>query len=540
MNIVLLMLSGDAAKAREVVSASYPNSAVKTITRQDLGVGSLAGRLQALRRMRPDVVVIATERLSWQRGAGILMTFGALGGAAEVMIIDAHGGRYSERRASLLLKAPIRLIKESISSSMTMNNSRRGLQRLERQVKAERKLNLSGTRDPRVVFLRSTPGPGTQAGGASSHIKGVVEALAQLGANVKIVSNDVIAGLENTRVPIEVLESQAVGTTRAIFDISSNLSFTDAALPLIQEFQPDIIYQRYARFSWTGVAASVQTAKPLFLEYNGSEVWVGRHWDQVGSLDLLARYEHLNLAGASRIFVVSEVERRNLEAAGVPSSKIVVNPNGVDPETFHPHVGGAEVRRELGIEGRETVVGFVGTFGPWHGVRVLAEAIKKIPDSKSIRYLMVGSGSLHAEVEQLLAAESLSRKVIFTGAVAHEQVPALLNACDVLVAPHVPLEDGSAFFGSPTKLFEYMAMGKGIVASRLGQIGDILEHEMTALLVAPGDVAQLAWAIEQMHESSELRTKLGTNAREVVLREHTWRHNAERVLNEYRSLEGST
>ena len=62
------------------------------------------------------------------------------------------------------------------------------------------------------------------------------------------------------------------------------------------------------------------------------------------------------------------------------------------------------------------------------------------------------------------------------GAVAHDRVPALLDACDILVSPHVPLDARRGFFGSPTKLFEYMAMGKGIVASRLGQIGEVLQR----------------------------------------------------------------
>ena len=108
---------------------------------------------------------------------------------------------------------------------------------------------------------------------------------------------------------------------------------------MIERAQPDFIYQRYARFSWAGVVASLQTKRPLFLEYNGSEVWVGRHWDRVGSLDLLERYERLNLDAAARIFVVSDVERRNLEARGVRHEKIVVNPNGVDVQRFRPGAG---------------------------------------------------------------------------------------------------------------------------------------------------------------------------------------------------------
>jgi glycosyltransferase involved in cell wall biosynthesis len=117
-------------------------------------------------------------------------------------------------------------------------------------------------------------------------------------------------------------------------------------------------------------------------------------------------------------------------------------------------------------------------------------------------------------------------------------VPKLLDACDILVAPHVRLADGSEFFGSPTKIFEYMAMGKGIVASRLGQIGEVLVDEETSLLVEPGNVGELGNAIVRLIESETLRKRLGARAREVAAREHTWTHNARRVLDAYQNLTG--
>jgi glycosyltransferase involved in cell wall biosynthesis len=144
---------------------------------------------------------------------------------------------------------------------------------------------------------------------------------------------------------------------------------------------------------------------------------------------------------------------------------------------------------------------------------------------------------LHGEVERLLQAEVASRRVIFTGAVTHERVPQLLDACDILVSPHIPLADGSDFFGSPTKVFEYMAMGKGIVASRLGQIGEVLSHEETALLVEPGNVDQLAHAIVRLVESKDLRERLGSNSRAVAMQNHTWTRNAERVLGAFNQLD---
>jgi glycosyltransferase involved in cell wall biosynthesis len=537
MKVVLLALSGDLSRWRDKLIQLYPDCSIESISRAEFETGSHLKRLKALRARRPDILAICTERLPWQRGQNLFMIFGALAGAREVLMIDAHGGMLRRSRSNVLLGAPGRLSRETLTGASDIAQSRRELQRLEQQALKSKgaPVAILHRSNPRVVYLRSTPGPGTQAGGAASHIKGVVEALEALGVNVEIVSNDVIAGLNHSEDRFTVIPPEPGGGTRALFDIHNNLVFTRSAVPLVEQTQPDFIYQRYARFSWAGVAAAVRTKRPLFLEYNGSEVWVGRHWDRVGSLDLLARYERLNLEAATRIFVVSEVERRNLEARGITSQKIVVNPNGVDVERFRPGAGGREARRKLGLTYDELVAGFVGTFGPWHGVEKFAEAIKLIPASARVRFLLVGSGSLHAEVEKQL--ESEAGRVIFTGAVAHDRVPALLDACDILVAPHVPLADGSEFFGSPTKVFEYMAMGKAIVASRLGQIGEVLKDRETALLVEPGNVSELTAAIVKLIESDELRMKLGAKAREVVGREYTWKHNAQRVLEAYQSLD---
>ena len=539
MKVVLLALSGDLSRWRDKLVQLYPDCSIDLISRAEFETGSHIKRLKSLRALRPDVLAIATERLPWQRGQNLFMVFGALAGAREVLMLDAHGEIVRKSRSNVLLGAPARLSRETLTVASDIAQSRRELQRLEEETLrfADTPRKITPRSPMRVVYLRATPGPGTQAGGAASHIKGVVEGLESLGAEVQIISNDVIAGMNVPADRFTVIPPEPVGGTRALFEIHSNLVFTRGAVPLIERADPDFIYQRYARFSWAGVVAANRTKRPLFLEYNGSEVWVGRNWDRVGSLDLLERYERLNLDAAARIFVVSDVERRNLEARGVAAHKIVVNPNGVDVERFRPGVGGVETRRELGIRDDEVVAGFVGTFGPWHGVEKLAEAIKMIPVNVPVRFLLVGSGSLHVEVEKRLEAEVAVGRVIFTGAVGHDRVPRLLDACDILVAPHVPLADGSEFFGSPTKIFEYMAMGKGIVASRLGQIGEVLKDRETALLVKPGNVEELKAAILKLVDSAELRRGLGANAREAAEREHTWIENAQRVLDEYKSLD---
>jgi glycosyltransferase involved in cell wall biosynthesis len=534
MKIVLLVLSGDPERAREWLQKKYSGAVIDQISRGELESSTPLDRIRALHSRRPEIFAVATERLAWQSGQNDLLLFGALAGARRVVLIDASGDSRNESMPSVVARTPFRFARESIVSRWAIAHSHSGLKKLERAVRGRATPKPDGHElvTPRIAYLRSTPGVGTQAGGAATHINGFVNAAIELGAEIRIISNDYIAGIDRTR--LKVIDPEPLGSTRAAFDLRNNLIFSAGAVREIEQSPTDLIYQRYARFSWAGVAASLRTGLPLFLEYNGSEVWMGEHWDRGGMLPLLTRFEHLNLEAAARIFVVAEVERRNLLRVGVPDEKIIVNPNGVDTEKFRPGVGGPAARRELGVLEDEILAGFVGTFGPWHGVLALAEAIALMPADSKVRYLLIGAGKLREEFQRIVSAAGREQQVIFAGHVEHERVPALLDACDILLSPHVPLEDGSEFFGSPTKLFEYMAMGKGIIASRLGQIGEMLVNEKTALLVEPGNERELAKAITRLSSSRELRESLGAAARGAAIAEHTWKHNAQRVLDAYR------
>jgi len=289
---------------------------------------------------------------------------------------------------------------------------------------------------------------------------------------------------------------------------------------------------------FAGALLSRLTGIPLVLEYNGSEDWIAKYWDPTRFSPWLRLCERASIKAASLIAVVSNPLKQRLIEDGVPAERILVNPNAVDPEQFHPHCGGAELRQNLGLRSGEIVVCFVGTFSYWHGVAVLEQAIRLLldraqPADHPLRFLLVGDGPLAPQMRNPLEPYSRSGSVIFTGAIPHGSVRAHLDAADILVSPHVPMPGGSPFFGSPTKLFEYMAMGKAIAASALDQIADVLEHGRTALLVRPGDPSELAEAIQRLAADAQLRIELGRNAREIALARHTWRQNARRVLAYY-------
>jgi glycosyltransferase involved in cell wall biosynthesis len=139
----------------------------------------------------------------------------------------------------------------------------------------------------------------------------------------------------------------------------------------------------------------------------------------------------------------------------------------------------------------------------------------------------VGDGPERSRLEETIATAAFRDAVRLTGAVPHGEVPALLAAMDVAVAPYPRLPD---FYFSPLKVFEYMAAGLPVVASRIGQVAKLIENGVTGLLYEPGDVHALSAALDRLRRQPEFRKSLGRAARDAVLRNHTWDAVVERIL----------
>ncbi|MEW5899440.1 MAG: glycosyltransferase family 4 protein, partial [Bacillota bacterium] len=336
-----------------------------------------------------------------------------------------------------------------------------------------------------------------------------------------------------TRVPVYLVKPDGIiRDLPEIAELAYNRQLIKAGREILAKERPGLIYQRYSLNNYAGVYLAREFNIPFVLEYNGSFPWMARHWGRPLRFEKIAAGIELRVCRLSDlIVVVSAPMKEELVQRGVKEEKILVNPNGVDPERYSPLVDGGAVRRRYGLEGK-TVVGFSGTFGQWHGADKLAGAAALIlsrPEGREdLRFLFIGDGPVLPAVKKITSP--FSRYCIFTGMVPQEEGPRYLAACDILAAPHLPNPDGTPFFGSPTKLFEYMAMGRGIVASRLGQMGEILEQRGTALLVEPGNAAALADGILQLARDHGLRLMLGRNARQEVLEKYTWEKHTGRIL----------
>ena len=393
---------------------------------------------------------------------------------------------------------------------------------------------------PDVVYLFPFPLNAVIAGGAVSHIRGFLGGLAATRTPCHVFSG--------TDLPVDVYPVELVPARRKLYVfwesvmLSYNFRFARVVQQELKGQHPSVLYQRHGRFSVAGAVLARRIRVPLILEYNGSETWMADYWDPARFRTWLRLCEEVMLRSASLIVVVSDPLKEELVKRGVPVERVLVNPNAVDPEYFRPRCGGEELRRELGLAQQHIVVGFVGTFSYWHGIGVLQGAIARLladDQAGRLRFLLVGQGPLHSEMREFLKEYAVSRKVIFTGLVPHPGVRRYLDAADILLSPHVPMPDGKPFIGSPTKLFEYMAMGKAIVASNLDQLAEVLEHNRTALLVTPADVSELVNAIVLLSDDAVLRARLGSEARRAAIERHSWKRNAEQVL-QHRNVGCST
>lgn len=385
------------------------------------------------------------------------------------------------------------------------------------------------------VYLRTDLAFGLRSGGSVGHIAGVLNHLDSCSGKPIFLSTDIIPTVRKDLETYLVSPSKDFWDFKELPSINFNKTFEQDAKKYLKDKNPSFIYQRYSANNYSGLKLARFYGVPFLLEYNGSEIWIHRHWGKPLKYEPLSEHiELLNLQAADVVVVVSQPMKDELVKRGIESEKIFVNPNGVDPERYSPNIDGSDIRRQHNLDGK-TVIGFIGTFGKWHGAEVLAEAfgrlLQEYPDYRNkVRLLMIGDGIMMPEVKARLKKLEVGESATLTGLVPQEEGPSHLAACDILVASHVPNRDGTPFFGSPTKLFEYMAMGKGIVASDLNQIGEVLKHDYTAWLVKPGDIDSLMIGLKTLIDDEPRRVKLGKAAREEVIAKYTWREHTRKII----------
>lgn len=448
-------------------------------------------------------------------------------------IIDIFGNSTSVsfiRLASLLMD----FIKDSFTIRSLFKKARLEIKEIQAALSIKiSPQTLDLTKTP--VYLRTDSIFDLPAGGSISHISGVFNNLDQFAGKPLIVTTQSIP-LIRPELSCKIINpGKRFNNFTELPQIYLNRFILDQHNQLFCNFDISFIYQRCSLHNYAGAKLAKHYKVPLVVEYNASETWVGRHWTKSLKYERLAEtIENLNVNTADVVVVVSQPLKDQLVERDADSDKILVNPNGVDPDYYSPEIDGSDIRRKFCLEDK-TVIGFIGTFGLWHGAEILVKAygllLQNYPDYRNTtRLLMIGDGVSMAQVKEEVNNYNIAEQVALTGIVPQEEGPAHLAACDLLASPHVPNLDGTPFFGSPTKLFEYMAMGKGIIASNLDQIGEVLEHDRTAWMVKPGNAESLMQGLKTMIDSPETGKRLGEAARREVVAKYTWKEHTRKII----------
>ena len=514
-----------------------PSETIATVDRlkDALGDRSVLGHL--FRYSEARVVTHRLESIGRPLKLGLVLRLLSRGRC----YVEDERGRVRPLSAPLLARWAWQSVQEPFQKATLLRQMEAAAAALERDARGRSRVPRDLSRQPR--YLRTDLSFGLKAGGSVGHIAGVVNHLADAGGAPVLLTTDPIPTVRGDVEMHCVAPAEAFWEYPELPSFVMNGEFIRAAASALAGRAPSFVYQRYSVNNFAGARLAIDHRVPFVLEYNGSEIWMSRHWGTPLEYEALSsRIEIANLTAADLVVVVSAAMRDELVARDVEGSKILVNPNGVEPDRYAPDVDGSEVRRAHALDGK-IVIGFIGTFGPWHGAEVLAQAFGRLmadrPEYRSsVRLLMIGDGVRMADVTRALDEGGVRDLAILTGVVPQAEGPRYLAACDILASPHVPNADGTPFFGSPTKLFEYMAMAKGIVASDLDQIGEILEHGRAAVMVEPGNVASLAAGLGALIEDAPRRHVLGAEARRLAVERHTWRAHTERIVHALRRRVG--
>jgi glycosyltransferase involved in cell wall biosynthesis len=392
-----------------------------------------------------------------------------------------------------------------------------------------------------ILYLHRTQGAGVEG----VHIWEIVRGLRAEGHSVRVLSpaGEATDPRESGPGPREAVGAAASGggsgrtgllgrisrhLPELVFELAeiaynvvalARMSGRFAAVPL------DLVFERYAIFSVAGALYARWRGCCWLLEvnYTARSPLVRRRSALLKPLAF--RIDRWLFRRADGLVTVSSPLRDELvEVYGIAPERIVVLPNAADPDRFSPQMPAVERISGRAHAGRR-VIGFVGGFYPWHGLPLLVEAFARLVDQfDDLLLLLIGDGPERTTVEHLVAERGLTDRVILTGKVDHEGLPAHLATFHVGVMP-----DSNAY-GSPMKIFEYMAMAKPVVVPDYAPLLDAVTDGVEGRVFRRGDVDSLTEALTDILADGDAHRRMGAAARAAVVRVHNWRANARSVL----------
>jgi len=299
----------------------------------------------------------------------------------------------------------------------------------------------------------------------------------------------------------------------------------------IRQHRPEGIYERYNLYLLAGIWAKKRFKLPLILEVNAPMAVERREYGGL-SWPRLADWAELYVwKQADLLLPVTQVLADYMVAKGLDAARIHVIPNAINLAHYQHLPSKEEAKAGQGLQGK-LVVGFTGFVREWDRLdRIMAWVAKQAPHYP-VHLMVIGDGPARAEIEACARQLGVADRLSFTGAVPREQVPALSMAFDIA------LQTALVPYASPLCLFEYLALGKAIVAPDQPNHHEILTAGVDAVLYDPLDANGIEKALDQLCEDAALRERVAAAAAGVIAaKQLTWVQHAGRVLGLFQSLQ---
>lgn len=382
----------------------------------------------------------------------------------------------------------------------------------------------------KVAYICADPGiPVFGTKGASVHVQEVIKGMLKKGVEVILfaqrLGGDVPEELKNIKIrKLDKLPKDSV-EIRARAAIEANAK-VEAMLESEGKF--DMVYERYSLWSNAGMNFAKRHGCVGILEVNAPLIEEQKKHRELPFEEEAQKIAESVFKNADAMIAVSPGVAQYLETFENAKGRVHIIANGVALDRFAPAAENNAKRLANLTACQGATIGFLGTLKPWHGLATLVDAWAILRQrSENVRLLIVGDGPEYESLHQNIKSLGLLDYVQFTGAVLPEEVPNWLAQMDIAVAPYPNM---AHFYFSPLKIYEYMAAGIPVIATRVGHLDTVVTHEHNGILVEAEKPMEMADCISNLLKDTLKLQQLGKAARQTAENEHSWLSVVERIL----------
>jgi len=369
--------------------------------------------------------------------------------------------------------------------------------------------------------------------GGGARLRNMLDVLARLETNTQLISYLPGEKFEITHNKIsDCLNTTIISTRRSSPKVLKLLALVQMLIYGFKNVKKSDIVFAHAPTIASGFPAFVLAKifrKPLLID----------HMD-IKDPDTPKFIHNCVLKNSNIVLTISRYLEEEVKQIGCKN--VVYVPVFVDIDVFQKDtLARAEMLEKLGIDDKEIVVGYTGSFAHIEGLPFLLKAFKSLSNKyENIRLVVIGGRNVpdSDDIAGLINELALNDRAILVHPQPHELMPKYLSTFDIACSPKIDCAENRA--ANPIKIYEYMSMALPTIVSAVGEISNIIENGYDGFLVKPGDVNDLEGKLEYVIQNADSAQEVGRRAREKIIRHYSHQAMLERIENTLKQLSNQT